>query len=97
MVHVRPRFFDHQVAEFAGARHWRLPNQRRSLRHQNQKQSRLGLMRGEMFGGELMLAFTGRTVHDGDVILFCPGPQTSANPPRHAHQMRIVEPLQQLT
>jgi hypothetical protein len=91
MVHVRPRLFDHKLAEFAGTRHLRFPNQRRSLRHQYQEQSGLGLMSGEMFGGEIMLAFAGRTVHDRDLILFRPSPQTAAEAPRHAHQMSIVE------
>jgi hypothetical protein len=48
-------------------------------------------MSGKMFGGQIMLALAGRTVHDGDLILFRPGPQTAAETSCHAHQMSIVE------
>ena len=40
-----------------------------------------------------MLVFAGRTVHDSDLILFRPSPQTAAEAPRHAHQMIVVEIL----
>src|SRR6516162_2710926 len=48
-------------------------------------------MSGEMFGGDVMLALPGRTVHHGDLILFGPGSQTAAESPRHAHQMIVVQ------
>jgi hypothetical protein len=50
-------------------------------------------MGGEMFGGEIMLAFAGRTIHHRDLILLRPSPQTAAEAPRHAHQMIVVEIL----
>ena len=50
-------------------------------------------MSGEIFGCEVMLVFAGRTVHDSDLILFRPSPQTAAEAPRHAHQMIVVEIL----
>jgi hypothetical protein len=93
MVHVRPGRFDYKLAEFAGTGHLRFPNQRWGLRHQYHEQSRLSLMSGEMFGGKVMLAFAGRTVHDRNLVLFRPGSQTAAETPRHAHEMIVVEIL----
>jgi hypothetical protein len=48
-------------------------------------------MRGEMFGGKIMLTFAGRTVNNRDLILFCPSPQTTAKAPCHSHQMIVVQ------
>src|SRR4051794_30910933 len=48
-------------------------------------------MRSEMFGGKIMLALARRTVHDRDLILFCPSPQTTAEASCHSHQMIVVQ------
>jgi hypothetical protein len=48
-------------------------------------------MRGEMFGGKIMLALARRTVHDRDLILFCPSPQTPAEASCHSHQMIVIQ------
>jgi hypothetical protein len=48
-------------------------------------------MSGEMFGCEVMLAFAGRTVHDRDLILFRPSPQTTAEAPPGAKMVDILD------
>src|SRR3954452_15870449 len=48
-------------------------------------------MRSEMFGGKIMLALARRTVHDRDLILFCPSPQTTAEASCHSHQMIVLQ------
>ena len=48
-------------------------------------------MRGEMFGRDVMLTLPGRTVDHGDLIFFGPSSQTTAESPRHAHQMIVVQ------
>ena len=46
-----------------------------------------------MFVRHIMLAFAGRTVHDRDLVLLRPGPQTTAEASGHAHQMIVIEIL----
>ena len=91
MIDVGPGLFGRQLAELAGTSHLRIPNQRRSLRHQNQEEAGFHLMSREMCGRDVMLALARRTVHHGDVILFGPSSQTTTESPCHAHQMIVVE------
>src|SRR5271166_2532904 len=91
MIDVRPRIFGLEMAEFTGARHLCFPNERGSLRYQDQEQSETGFVRGEVLLRHLVLLFAGRTVDHWDLVLFCPGTQTPAEASRHAHQMVVVE------
>jgi hypothetical protein len=40
-----------------------------------------------------MFAFTSPTVHYGDVVRFGPGGKATAETPRHAHQVVVVQVL----
>jgi hypothetical protein len=91
MINVGPWLFGHQLAELAGTGHLRIPNQRRSLRHQNQEEAGLHLMSREMCGRDVMLALAWRTVDHGDVIFFGPSSQTMTESPSHAHQVIVVQ------
>ena len=91
MIHVGPRIFGYQLAEFPGSRLLRLPHQRRCFRDQNQKQSRLHLGRRELLLGDFMLAYLWRTVHHGDLVGFGPCTETPAEAPGHAHQMGVIQ------
>jgi hypothetical protein len=44
-----------------------------------------------MFGSKIMLTFAGRTIYNRDLILFRPSSQTTAETPRHTHQMIVVQ------
>src|ERR1700733_11509708 len=91
MIDVRPGIFGFELPEFTRARHLCFPNEGRSLRYQDQEQSGPGFVRGEMVLCYFVLLFAGRAVDHRDLVFLCPGTQTPAEAPRHAHQMVVVE------
>jgi hypothetical protein len=48
-------------------------------------------MRGKILCRHIVFALTRRTVHHGNLLILRPGPQTTAESPRQAHQMIVVQ------
>ena len=105
MIDVGPRLLDHELTEFAGTGHLRLPNQCGRLGHQDKKQPGFAVVSGEMFLGYLVLALAGRTILYRNAVGLGPGPQPTAESSSHgtryarsacvphAHQMIVIQIL----
>ena len=91
MIHVGPRIFAYQLAEFTGAGRLGLPNQRRCLGDEDQKQPTLPVVRGKVLLRHLMLVLPRGAVDDRDAMGFGPGTKTTAESAGHAHQMVVVQ------
>ena len=92
MVDVRVLLGD--VADHPGRGPVHLPHRRRCLRHQHQKHSRPhGVVGGQVFLGDPMLAFTGLAVDDRHLVRRAPGLDPTGEPARHPHQMVVVQLL----